>query len=84
MFLSVCQDVHARMSALPYATERSNCHERLNAPFQGSEHNTKECMNSLVMVDAVPVQYSPNLPWQSVHGISSTSDKFPFPQTLQV
>ena len=49
----VCQDVHARMSALPYATKRSSCHVRLNAPFQGPEHNTKQCMNSPVMVDAV-------------------------------
>ena len=37
------------------------CHMRLNAPVQGLEDNFKRYMNSPVMVDAVPAQYTPLL-----------------------
>ena len=52
IFLSVRQDVHARMSGLS---------TRLNVPVQGLEDNIFRYTNSFVMVDAVLAQYKPLL-----------------------
>ena len=48
--LSVCQDMHPKMSILSYATERSSL---------GLEDNILRYTNSFVMVDAVPAQFEP-------------------------
>ena len=68
MFLSVRQDVHAKVSALSYPTKSSRCHVRLNAPVQG----LRQHLSSPVMVDTVPAYASPYFPGQSPDGLSST------------
>ena len=52
MFPSVCQDEHARMSALSFATER---------PGPGARGQFKRYMNRPVMQVAFPAQYMPLL-----------------------
>ena len=72
MFLSVCQDVLARMSALSGCCSRQSRAQRHYFAIHEQLCDARCCSCAV---------RAPTLPWLSANGISGTNEEYPFPLT---